>query len=214
MKKLLLVLLMVMLAVSLLFIGCAKQAAPSAATTPATTKPATTTTATLTPQTGGTLKFIMTELPQGTIGVPDNARGISFYRIIPNETLLIAVLDGSFKPKLATSYEWSNNNKTVTFHLRQGVKFQDGTDFDADAVKWSWDMAVEKKAVGADNLVSTEVVDKYTFRANIKEYSNTWLRYLGGDRLMVSPTAYKKYGADYMDWHPVGTGPWKFVSYT
>ncbi len=42
-------------------------------------------------------------------------------------------------PKLATSYSWSTDNKEITFVLRQGVKFHDGTDFDATAVKWNFD---------------------------------------------------------------------------
>jgi peptide/nickel transport system substrate-binding protein len=209
-KKILLGLMMVVLAVSLVFIGCNNKATPTT-TSKATTSAATTTLTKV--KTGGTLTFIVNEVPQGSIGVGNNVRGITIFSIIPNETLLIPVIDGSFLPKLAASYEWSNNNKTVTFHLRQGVKFHDGTEFNADAVKWNWDLAVAAKASGTDNIISTEIVDKYTFRVNIKAYDNLWLRYLAGMQLMISPTAYQKNGADYMDWHPVGTGPFKFVSY-
>jgi ABC-type transport system substrate-binding protein len=70
---------------------------------------------------------------------------------------------------------------------------------------------VTNKATGWDNTRSTEVVDKYTFRININQYNNTWLRYPAG-YLQISPTAYNKDKA-YLDWHPVGTGAWKFVSY-
>jgi len=199
---------MVFLAISLVLIGC------NTASTPATTTKTTTSAPTTgTVKKGGTLNFIINEVPQGSIGIYDHVQGLGMFSTLANETLLLACNDGSFIPMLASSWEWSNNNKTVTFHLRHGVRFHDGTDLDANAVKWNWDMEVADKAAGTNNLVSTEVVDQYTFRANIKEYSNLWLRYLAGCDLIISPTYYQKNGAAYMDWHPCGTGPFKFVSY-
>jgi peptide/nickel transport system substrate-binding protein len=210
-KKILVGLMLVVLAVSLVCIGCNKNTAP--ASTSKTTTPSNTTSSTGQVKKGGTLNFIINEVPQGSIGIYDHVRGLGMFSIIANETLLLPCNDGSFIPMLASSWEWSNNNKTVTFHLRQGVKFHDDTILDANAVKWNWDMEMADKVAGTDNLISTEVVDQYTFRANIKEYSNLWLRYLAGSDLIISPTFYQKNGAAYMDWNPCGTGPFKFVSY-
>src|SRR5437867_3961590 len=78
----------------------------------------------------------------GIIGEPallDPARGGNY----ADRNVLAAVCDKlidtdpdmHFVPQLATSWEWSRDARTLTLHLRQGVKFQDGTDFDAGAVK-------------------------------------------------------------------------------
>jgi len=60
-----------------------------------------------------------------------------------------------------------------------------------------------------------DVIDDYTVRVNVTKYQNNFLYFLsssfGGG--MVSPTAFEKKGAEWAKWNPVGTGPFKFVSY-
>ena len=70
-----------------------------------------------------------------------------------------------FQPGLATSWESSNNSQTWTFHLRQGVKFHDGTDFNATAVKYSIErtMALDQGAAYIWSAVkSVNILDTYT----------------------------------------------------
>jgi peptide/nickel transport system substrate-binding protein len=124
------------------------------------------------------------------------------------------------QPGLATSYEISPDGKTYTFHLRKGVKFQDGTPFNAAAVKANFDHIVDpntksKSAIGAlGPYQETQVVNddevKVIFKAPNLAFENEMSETTFG---MSSPTALKKYGSDYTN-HPVGTGPFKFVSFT
>lgn len=124
---------------------------------------------------------------------------------------------GKIVPMLATSYEVSEDGKTYTLKLKEGVKFQDGTDFDAEAVKFTFDrnMTNEKsKRKGELKVVeSVTAVDKNTVKIQLKEPFAPFLSILT-DRsgIIVSPTAAKQYGDDFLN-HPIGTGPFIFVEH-
>ncbi|MGV3489370.1 MAG: ABC transporter substrate-binding protein [Tuberibacillus sp.] len=123
-----------------------------------------------------------------------------------------------FVPELATSWNISDDGKTYTFKLRQGVLFQDGTPFNAEAVKFNFERMLDPKfgspRLSEINLVdNVKVVDDYTVEVHLKEPYSPFLSVVS-DRagMMVSPTAVKKEGKDFSN-HPVGTGPYKFVSH-
>lgn len=122
---------------------------------------------------------------------------------------------GKIVPMLAESYEVTPDGKTYTFKLKQGVKFHDGTDFDAEAVKFNFErnMKDEKSKRKGDMkfVESVAVVDKNTVKVQMKEPFAPFLSILA-DRggTMVSPAAVKQYGDQYLN-HPVGTGPFVFV---
>ena len=84
------------------------------------------------------------------------------------ETLVNVDSNFQLQPSLAT--EWTRDDDTTwTFKLREGVKFHDGTDFNADAVKWCFDRALKEGDVsygfaGVTHIESTEVVDDYTIK--------------------------------------------------
>ena len=86
--------------------------------------------------------------------------------------------------------------KTITLTLRRGVKFHDGTDFNAEAVKWNLDQAISTKQFGSVLIESVDVVDPYTVRINLKQRDNTLLGMLGFSYIgmMISPTAFKTKG--------------------
>ena len=120
------------------------------------------------------------------------------------------------KPALAESWTTSADGMTYTFKLRQGVKFHDGTPFDATAAKANFDrlLAAAPGAIrGADArqiqsvLISAEAADPSTLVIKLKSPSPWFLGSLYYD-VMVSPTAVDKWGADYPA-HPVGTGPFR-----
>jgi peptide/nickel transport system substrate-binding protein len=131
------------------------------------------------------------------------------------DSLVTLAPDFSVHPMLAESWDVSPDGKQITLHLRKGVKFQDGTDFDADAVKWNFDYRLDP-ATGSPQrkqlavINSVDVIDKSTVALKLKEPFPPLMAALA-DRagLMVSPTAVKKYGKDFGS-HPVGTGPFVF----
>ena len=123
---------------------------------------------------------------------------------------------GEFVPWLATSWEEDAEAKTITVHLREGVKFHDGSDFDAEAAKWSLDYLLSDLVRGHGAFIaaleSTEVIDDYTIRVHIEPYQTTTLQQVLRHKF-VSPTAYEKNGMEWAELNPVGTGPFKFVSW-
>lgn len=127
--------------------------------------------------------------------------------------------EGKFVPGLAERWEVPPDGKVYTFYLRKGVKFHDGTPFNAEAVKFSFDRIVDPnlKSQKAINMLGaydhTEVVDEYTARVYLKEPYAPFLDSVSQVYLaMVSPTAVQKWGADYRD-HQVGTGPFMIKEY-
>jgi peptide/nickel transport system substrate-binding protein len=123
-----------------------------------------------------------------------------------------------FSKELATSWSSSKNGEVFTFQLRRGVKFQDGTPFDAKAVVFNLDrgMNPKTKSQTASGILgpykSSKAIGAYTVKVFFKSPTSPVSvldalsqSYWG----MVSPAAVAKYGADFGR-HPVGTGPFTF----
>ncbi len=127
--------------------------------------------------------------------------------------------EGQFVPGLAERWEVSQDGTVYTFYLRKGVKFHDGTPFNAEAVKFSLDRIVspDLKSQKAINMLGsydhTEVVDEYTVKVHLKEPYAPFLDSASQVYIaMVSPTAVQKWGAEYRE-HQVGTGPFMMKEY-
>src|SRR5699024_2872564 len=89
------------------------------------------------------------------------------------QTLLTLDQDGQLQPQLAESWSWSEDGETLTLKLREGVKFHDGTPFDAEAVKFSLGRLISddvKVPIGIAFQVieSIEAVDAHTVRLNLR----------------------------------------------
>ncbi|MFE2039738.1 ABC transporter substrate-binding protein [Streptomyces sp. NPDC059477] len=123
---------------------------------------------------------------------------------------------------LATSWEVAEDGKTWTFTLRDGVKFQDGTAFDADAVVFNLDRYLDEDspyytdALGAAAGEYAGGITKYTKLADDRVELVTAERngHFPQDLahvLIASPTAVRETGTENFSEHPVGTGPFKFV---
>jgi ABC-type transport system substrate-binding protein len=178
---------------------------------------ATTATETQIPQYGGVLKII-TNPGLMNIGYPGapNASNDGSYQMPCLEELLNLDPKGTGEviPWLATSWQYSSDYNSITFTLRKGVKFHDGTDFNAAAAKFSLEMTKASGRVELSTISSIDVVDDYTIRLNLATYDSSLLVNLAGYVCpMVSPTAIQSLGKDASLTHPVGTGPFKFVSY-
>lgn len=124
------------------------------------------------------------------------------------------------EPCLAKSWEISEDGISYTFYLREDVKFHDGTEFDAEAVKFNIDrqlpeqktddMPYAESVYGVVNNV--EVIDKYTVRINLKDKCTPFLSNLAMSlgAPIASPKALQENNNN-LNENPVGTGPYKFV---
>jgi len=119
--------------------------------------------------------------------------------------------DGSIVPALAKSWDISEDGLTYTFHLAEGVKFHDGTTFDAEDVKFSLDRARAEDSVNAQkalfaDIASVDVVDPATVKITLAKPNGNFLFNMAwGDAVIVAPES----AADNAT-KPVGTGPFKF----
>ena len=145
----------------------------------------------VTPQYGGVIKIV--DLSEGgqPIGAPWQVMGIDSNLMKPAvESLLREDINGNYHPWLAAEWKIDQVKNTITLSLRKGVKFHDGTDLNAEAVKWCLDQAIEAKVV--KGFKSVDVIDEYTFRINVDRYQNNMLNLLAGSVTSpVSPAAFK-----------------------
>jgi peptide/nickel transport system substrate-binding protein len=196
------------------FVEAAEKPAPKA--TPATApkaiaKPA----PTVQPQLGGILKIIEVTGPKTPFGWPVESVGESTVAHKPIvESLVRLHYNGRIEPWLAESWKVAPDKSSITFFLRKGVKFHDGTDFNAEAAKFNLDALKAGKNPGTEDWGSIDVIDASTVRIGLLKYSNILLSRLAGTPgSMVSPTAFKTKGIEWARWNPVGTGPFEFVSF-
>jgi glutathione transport system substrate-binding protein len=131
------------------------------------------------------------------------------------------ILDKDMKlvPGLAESYEANEEATQFIFHLRHGVTFQDGTPFNAEAVKLAYDRAGNpenhlKRQSLFVMINHTDVIDDYTVKLTLKYPFGAMINDLAHPgALIVSPTAVQKWGKEFTR-HPVCTGPYEFVSWS
>jgi peptide/nickel transport system substrate-binding protein len=133
------------------------------------------------------------------------------------DTLLRSDPKGNIIAGLATKWETSQDGKTFTLTLREGVTFQDGTAFNADSVKWNLDRyRTEAKSQRKGELGSVDsvtVVDPKTVKLNLKApFAPLAAQLVDRSGMMLSQKAFEAGGADFTR-KPVnaGTGPFAFV---
>ena len=161
---------------------------------------------------GGTLKIVLSN-PLADLGNPWIIRSVqdSVVASTALETLGKHDETGATIPHLAKSWHVDADNLTVTVQLQEGVKFHDGTDFDAEAVKWNLLMFRDKGRAEGAPIGDIEVTGKYSLVIKLNRWANSFVDQLFPFALMASPTAFEKNGGEgWMANNPVGTGPFKF----
>ena len=122
-------------------------------------------------------------------------------------------------PVLAESQSVSADGLTYTIKIKSGIKFHDGTPFNAEAVKVNFDRVTNpenklKRYNLYKNIAKTEAVDATTVRFTLKERFSPFINSLAHPSgVIISPTALAKYGNKGIAQNPVGTGPFKFVDW-
>ena len=134
------------------------------------------------------------------------------------EPLVAFNTQGKIVPMLATSWETAKDGLKMTFHLRQGVKFHDGTPFNADAVVFSLERLISGKVkvpigAGFRSMKSIQAVDPGTVAIDLKYPDPYLILNLSATMASVmSPASATKDGNSPTNFvHPVGTGPYQFT---
>jgi peptide/nickel transport system substrate-binding protein len=183
-----------------------KPAAPAAATAPAQAAA---------PRSGGTLTVAQVNDP-GFLAL--NAIGTDTYNATHHifDSLLRYDDAGKFVPGLAESWSTSADGLTWSFKLRKGVKFHNGEDFTADAVKFSvqklQDPQVTRR-IFLNSIKDVRTPDDFTVELVTAQPTPTLPLYLAYVFDVYPPKTFDQMGADAFNKSPVGTGAWKFVEW-
>lgn len=152
------------------------------------------------------------------VGVFDTSANMAASLIF--DTLTYLDDKGDAQPKLAVSWSHSDDYKTWTFKLRPGVKFHDGTAFDAQALKFNFDRQKDPKnkcrcAFYIANIKEVEAADELTALFRLTDPAVNWPKILtipSSNNVVQSPAAMQAKGDDY-NRNPVGTGPFVLKSW-
>jgi len=166
---------------------------------------------------GGTLKVALTADPRTfDPHLAGSLQGRATTQSI-HDTLLEIDVKGRLAPGLVESWEWKDN-RTIILTTRTGVKFHDGTDFDAEAVRYNLER-IRNKDTGSirggeiSALDTVEVLNSNTVRLRLKQPFAAFLFPLVDVAgCVASPAAVERWGKEYGQ-HPAGTGPFKVVEY-
>ena len=150
-----LVLVLVIIA-SLTLLSCSSSPTTTAKAVATSISQPATATPTLTPKSGGVLRVVASNTTQ-VFGYPGDMGSAGSPEVCSPcvESLCGVDARGFFTPnKLSTAYQVAPDGKSMTFTLRKGVKFHDGTDFNAQAAKWNLDISKKKRLAGTETWTS------------------------------------------------------------
>ena len=157
------------------------------------------------PQYGGKLRIIATGSPMNIGYAPKQTFPDHTPATMWSERIFDLKTTGDLLPNIAESFSVSPDGKTITIRLRKGVKFQDGTDWNAKAAVWSFQTCKDTGALGGGKRIDKiEATDEYTVVVTLNHRNNQVIYDL--TRIYhYSPTAFQKNGQDWAVNHSVST---------
>lgn len=167
------------------------------------------------PKSGGVVKIGTAQNPT-VIGYTPEITGNANLQFVRTAFNSLCFYDeaGYLAPELAESWETDADAATITFHLRSGVKFSDGTDFNAEAVKWNLEQYKALARTEAADIASIECPDDLTVVITLQAWRSSALESIGFFIYYMSPTAFEANGgADWARLNAVGTGPFILTSF-
>jgi peptide/nickel transport system substrate-binding protein len=147
---------------------------------------------------------------------PQKTSAYFSFEVLENvfDTLVAPDANLEMKPALAERWQVSPDQLVWTFHLRRGVTFHDGAPFSADDVVYSYRRIIDEKLVNSDKfsaVTAVEAPDPSTVIIRVKKPTPNLLTNLGGFKGMAIVER-RNVESGQIATHPVGTGPFSFVS--
>lgn len=172
------------------------------------------------PQQGGTLRVVFAEWPKNLHAQIDSGTEGLYVQVNVTDGLVNIDGSGNIVPALATELPERPDGVTYIFKLREGVKFHNGTDFNAEDVIWTFDRLMGKIEGHSSTqaprfqaaITSVEALDDYTVQFTLSKPWDDFLPMMAADKYMdiLSKEAFDELGEDYGLKGAVGTGPFKF----
>jgi len=225
MKKLMFFSLALIIVASMMLVGCTQDQTTTSLTTTSTTSTTSTTTTTTTTPTdqpvyGGTLRILSSSGPQILSYTALMGPGDRSFIFPAAEALVDTNLDrGGFstgvEPVLAESVDVDPVNLTITFNIRQGVYFSDGSELTAEVAQWNLQQVIDAGAMPyMDYFGGFRSPDKYTLIIDMTSYNNQMMPTWGWWTAQYSKAAWDaasggdlETGKEWARTHVVGTGP-------
>jgi peptide/nickel transport system substrate-binding protein len=166
-----------------------------------------------------TIRFAYDQAPESVDPFFNNVRiGVIIGANVWDTLVTLDPKTNQYKGNLAKSWK-QVDEKTIEFELREGVRFHNGEEFDADSVVYTLNFVADPA-----NKVTTQAnvnwiekatkLDKYKVRVTTKQVFPAAIEYLAGPVVMHPAKYYAEVGPKGMNAKPVGTGPFKVASYT
>jgi len=177
------------------------------------------------PQYGGILRIIANQPPQMMSYVPMMGPGDHSNIFPAGERLVDTTTErqtgSGIEPVLARKVVDDAKHRRITWYIRKGVKFHDGSELTAEVVRWNIQMILDAKALPYSKyLKNMKVINKYKLVMNLTEYSNQLVPTWGWWPIIVSKKAWEKAsggnlkkGIEWARTHIVGTGPFILKEY-
>lgn len=166
-----------------------------------------------------TIRFAYEQVPENVDPYFNNVRiGVILGQLVWDTLIFRDPVTNEYKGQLAKSWKWVDD-KTLDLDLREGVKFHNGQDFDADDVVYTLNFVgkAENKVTTQTNvnwIESAEKLGKYQVRIKLKRAFPAAIEYLAGPVVIHSGKYYAEAGPLGMNAKPVGSGPYKVVEHT